>query len=239
MFIELSYESDIFKVLWDDFDFAPATIRVAGLRPDLPIGTYYDTLEVSARWAENKPQLVFIQVNYLAGIEPAEIIAMPSTIAVPYLKDSGPLLYEELEIFNVHGGCMAWTLEESLDWLSAVTPSGEVPGASSLLIDPAGYSIGEYPGVIQVTSPSATNSPFEIDMTLQVWKLHGDVNWDGNLTPQDIALMIDYIFNGQHPPQPTVAVGDVNCDEQVNITDIALMIESFYETLVPLCGNPY
>ena len=76
-------------------------------------------------------------------------------------------------------------------------------------------------------------------MILQVWKLRGDVNWNGRITVQDVALLLDYVFSQTHAPQPVPEVGDVNCDGKVDVSDIVQVVEYLFQDLQPLCGNPY
>jgi hypothetical protein len=107
------------------------------------------------------------------------------------------------------------------------------------VVSPEGMTLGEYPGTLSVVAPGATNSPLSVQVVLKVWKLRGDVNWNGRITVQDIACLLDFVFEEQHPPQPVVEVGDVDCNGTVDVTDIILLVEYLFENLEPLCGNPY
>jgi hypothetical protein len=123
--------------------------------------------------------------------------------------------------------------------LTAGDVDGQVPDLSPLTIDATGFGIGPHSGLMSITSATAVNSPYEVPCTLNVWKLRGDTNWNGQITLQDVALLIDYVFESQHAPQPAVVVGDVNCDEAVDAADIVLILEYMFESGPPLCGNPY
>jgi hypothetical protein len=64
----------------------------------------------------------------------------------------------------------------------------------------------------------------------------GDVNLDEVIDIGDIVYLINYVFYGGTPPQPTLAAGDVNCDLIVDIGDIVFLINYvFYNGAVPVC----
>lgn len=238
--IELDYESDLFVGPNTQFiGEAPQMIELRALRVDRPLGLYYDTVLVTSAWAINNPQRVLIVYDFRAGDETPEIVVQPTQVKIPYQSDSGPMNYGDLRIYNVHGGCMPWTITDTPEWLTPVVSEGDVPGSAPMLVEASGYEIGSHQGTITISASPAINSPLNVDCVLQVWKLRGDVDWDGRISVQDIACMIDYIFEQEHPPQPEIKVGDVNCDAVVSVADINLMIAYLFETLEPLCGNPY
>jgi hypothetical protein len=241
MFVEYTYESDLFEVLspLSGVEEAPVAMTLKALETDLPVGVYNDSVRVTARWAENKPQWLFVKYIKTAGVEPPEIVTVPTALAMPWQEDSGPKVFDGFQIWNVYGGCMDWEIQESLNWFSAVNTTGTVPGPSPLLVDPPGYTLGSYPGSFSVLADGAVNSPYSVNATLQVWKFHGDWNWNGIISIQDIAMAIDYLFIDGSPPQPAMEVGDCNCNDEISVGDISAMIEYLFITLEPLCGNPY
>ncbi len=240
MTVDIISESELFVIDGiDPAQSAPASYTVTSLLPDLPTGTYVDTIWVTSRWAVNKPQMVEVTFNYLPTTETPVIALESGVVSFPYRAESGPQIYDNLNIDNLHPGCMDWALSENVPWLSLVVTEGSVPDASPLLVDPVGYGLGEYPGMLEITAPEASMSTVQVGLALQVWTLRGDVNWNGRITAQDVALLIDFVFAGEHPPQPAEFIADVNCDEAVDVADLALMIEYLFETMEPLCGNPY
>ena len=240
MRVVLQYESELFEVIDPEFiGNAPQTVNLRALPVARPLGVYYDTILVTSPWAANKPQAVVIAYDFRAGDETPEIVVQPTQFVIPYQSDSGPMSFGDLHIFNVHGGCMPWTITGTPEWLTPLTSGGDVPVTVPMLVEASGYDIGEYHGNVSVSAPSAGNNPLSVGCVLKVWKLRGDVNWNGRISVQDIACMIDYVFEQRHAPQPTLSVGDVNCDSVVNAADIVLTIQYLFETLEPLCGNPY
>jgi hypothetical protein len=238
----LSYPHDKLQVSEGvDFQTPPFTYQVTAKLPDTAIGfgTYVDTILVTSHWAINNPQIVEVTYNYMAGGGDAQVYVPVAPLIIPYQEDSGPQIYNGLQIYNYNPGCMNWQISENIDWLTATVPTGAVPDASPLLIDPSGYTLGEYPQTLTILSPGASNHPFPVEAILQVWKLRGDVNWNGRITVQDIACLLDYVFQQKHAPQPTAEVGDVDCDGTVGVADIVLMVDYLFDNLEPLCGNPY
>jgi len=240
MWVEVEYESDLFEVVNRySLEFAPETLMLRALPTDRPLGVYHDTIWVTSTWALNKPQPVAVVYDYRAGDETPEIVADPSPVEIAYRADSGPMPLDEFRIYNLYGGCMPWTITGTPAWLTATVTDGDVPQPCPLLVEASGLDVGEYHADLIISAPSAVNSPLNVDCVLKVWKLRGDVNWNGRITVQDVAWMIDYIFEEEHAPLPTLEVGDVDCNGQVNVADIVLVVEYLFETLTPLCDNPY
>lgn len=55
----------------------------------------------------------------------------------------------------------------------------------------------------------------------------GDASGDGLINITDAVFIIQFIFNGGPPPQPTPA-GDLNCDSITNITDVVYIIQYIF-----------
>jgi hypothetical protein len=236
----MSYPKDKLQITGgDEFQSPPFTYQVNAIIPDTIAGTYIDTIWVTSRWAINNPQIVEVTYNFLPAPEAPLVYVPGAPLKIPYQEDSGPLIYNGLQIYNYNPGCMNWQISESIDWMTATVPTGAVPDASPLLINPSGYTLGEYPQTLTVLAPGASNHPFPVEAILQVWKLRGDVNWNGRITVQDIACLLDYVFQQKHAPEPTTEVGDVDCDGTVGVADIVLMVDYLFDNLEPLCSNPY
>lgn len=233
----LTYDSDLLQIT-GDATVAPVTYTVKPTRFDLAPGLYYDTVIVTSPWASNNPKYIPVTYTVLEPPTP-EIVTVPAVLDIPWQEDSGPLSVDSFRIGNVYGGCMEWEITESLDWLSVVTPNGQVPGHTSLLVNPPSYTLGTYPGSLSVTGAGASNSPLAVPANLKVWRLHGDWNWNGRVTMQDIAEMANYIAGIGQPAQPGAVVGDCTCDGQITAADVAAVIDYLFISLEPICGNPY
>jgi len=239
MLIELSYQSELFAISGIGEEWpAPATVSLIAHETDLPVGTYYDSIWISSRWAINKPQSLIVQYDLIPGTVVPEMFVTPGSFTVPYQEDSGPQIIDGISIFNLNGGCMPWQIQEVMEWLDPQETSGDVPGATDFLIDPVGLGLGEYIGNVTVDAPDAVNNPILIPVVLQIWKLRGDVNWNGRLTIQDVVLLTDYLFESAPAPRPAQVVGDTNCDEIVSVADVSRLIDHLFISLDPICGNP-
>ena len=65
---------------------------------------------------------------------------------------------------------------------------------------------------------------------------HGDVNLDGDVTPADLAHLIDYFFN--QPPDSELSVSvwaDCSCDGVIDPVDLSVMLDFFYATATDGC----
>ena len=138
---------------------------------------------------------------------------------------------------------MDWELDETVSWVgSSIAPSDSISYPWLVEFIPNGYGLvmGEYDDSCFVLSPDATNTPVKVDFKLWVWKLHGDVNYDGVINLLDLLDLIYFLYmDSGVSPQPEMIVADCNCDYRVNLIDLQLMIQYMYMGGPPLCGNPY
>jgi hypothetical protein len=234
----VGYDSDLFTVTLDS-GVANDQGYVKALRDDLPLGTYYDTIWVSAPKAFNSPKMVIVQYNMLAATEPPEIHVQSDSIIITSQENSGPVLKGVLPIFNLNPGCMPWEIDETIGWFYPDTLEGDIPGSVELIINTVGYPFGEYVETFQVTSLDATNSPLDVTLHLKVWKFRGDVDYSGAVNVQDMAYFVNYLYFSGPMPQPERWVGDVNCDRRVNIEDLVYLVEYLFNGGPIPCGNPY
>jgi hypothetical protein len=61
-----------------------------------------------------------------------------------------------------------WTASEGIPWLTLDSTSGATPSDVLLTIDPSHLHVGTYTGKITFSSDQAGNSPFEVNVTLEV-----------------------------------------------------------------------
>ena len=242
MMLTIDYESTLFSVSTDTTP-APNTYTVTALVDDLPVGTYLDTITVSSLWALNTPQQVVIHYNIIPGDQTPQIIIPETDFVYPYRDGSGPLVENGVTIYNFYGGCMPWLISEDVDWLIPSDTSGNVVGDVDFVIIPQGLSVGAYVDTLHVLATGASNSPYDIEVTLQLWVLIGDWNWDGQVSLGDLTGMISYLFAtpGFPPPMPIMEVGNTNCDPlgEITLGDLTALIDYLYVSFTPLCDNPY
>ncbi len=73
-----------------------------------------------------------------------------------------------LTLHSSTGMTLTWNASEDIPWLSLNATSGTTPSDILLTFDPTGLPVGNYNGVITITSTDAANTPIEIPVTLQV-----------------------------------------------------------------------
>ena len=218
---------------------APFVYNLNSREVGLPLGTYYDTVTIVSDFALNSPQQVIVKYNLIAGTDTPEIVVEPDeTITVAWQEESGPTIVPGVEVFNTFGGCMPWQIAETEIWFDVQTTSGDVPGMTDLFVNPTGFTLGEYNSAFLINAAGASNSPKLVNLLLQVWRFRGDLNWNGRITIQDAALLVDYLLDGGAEPQPVLDVADTNCDGLYNIADVITLTESLFITLTPICTNP-
>ncbi len=215
------------------------------LRPDndaqmYPLGTYYDTLVFTSNDATNSPQIVPVSLTVKPGDESPEIVLQSTAVNIPAQEVFGTTfgLAAVTKIFNQYPGCMDFWTEEDIPWLRFIDSSGTAPALPRAALDVGTYTWGVYPDSFYVYSSTATNSPVKAYVNMQVWRLHGDFNWDNTINIIDVVEMINFIFKSGPGPQPEYAVGDCNCSTFINIEDAVYLINYIFKYGDAPCGNP-
>jgi len=235
MVAQLEYESDYFSISPTQAT-TPYIFKVNPIAFDLPAGTYYDSVVVSAWNALGSPDTIIIEYNIIPGdVDPEIYVAETYPYKIPIKIGSAPFIEEDFVVLNRYGGCMEWELQGSVPWATPSTTSGLNPGNVGLIIDVSELEFGEYLDTLTIISPTATNSPLLIEMLLQVWLTRGDVNFNGDIDISDIVYLIRYLYLGGDPIQPDIIVADVNCDSLYDIVDITYLIQYLYQGGPPPC----
>jgi hypothetical protein len=233
----LSYETSLATITPDD-EQAPFLINADVVDAALPPGVYYDTILVTAINAINSPVPVIIKYSKLAQDFQPQIVMERDSFIVPRQEQTGNLELASA-ISNLHAGCMPWTLTEAIPWLTTETPSGNVPGAVKNLVNVDALTRGIYRDTFTITAPLASNSPKKVAVVLNIWRLHGDMNWDGIIDLRDLSLYVVFMTGGVGGnPRPEYAVGDVNCSGIVDLADVSMMVSYLTGNISGFCGNP-
>jgi hypothetical protein len=91
----------------------------------------------------------------------------------------------------------------------------------------ASLSVGVH--IITLTGTDSRGASGSDAVTLTVVNLiYGDADEDGQFTPQDVHLVVDWVLGYQPMPQtgtPDFAAADVNGDGEISIDDVKLMID--------------
>jgi len=235
MFVDLLFESDLFT-LSETSGEAPALFDMQATYPDLPAGVYYDTVLVTTEWAFNSPQRLIVRYERSAGTQ-WEIKLARDTFVVARQEQTGPALLA-FDITNRYPGCMPWSIDEDVPWLNPVTTSGVNPSLFKGLIVTDGLVLGEYKDSMFIIANNASNSPKRVLLTVDMWRYHGDCNWNGFVDVVDLSWLIRYLTTGEPMPRPEYAVGDVTCDGMVDLVDLSTLIAYITGKNAYLCGNP-
>ncbi|MEK7775656.1 MAG: hypothetical protein AAB305_07210, partial [Candidatus Zixiibacteriota bacterium] len=234
----LSYESDWFSIDTDSGTVSQI-VEVTTTDAGLPVGIYYDSIVVTAPKAINSPQYMIIKINKSAGVATPRILVGSNNITIPTQELNGPFLGYIETIDNEFGGCMPWTIAESVPWLDIVPSSGNVAGFVHLIAESTpSFLFGQYTDSFFINSPGASNSPRRIGITLKVWRFFGDVNYDSRVNVIDLVYYTQYLFMMGPAPQPERRVGDADCNDLVNVVDLTLVVSYLFQGGDILCGNP-
>lgn len=206
---------------------------------DFPLGSYYDTITVYSYDAINSPKKIPVTLTVIPG-DQTPILALSEAITnIPAQEVFGtiPTLVAVGEIYNQNPGCMDWWVEEDIPWLKFIDSAGQAPATPIVGVEIGSYTYGVYPDSFYIHSSTAANSPIVVHLNLQVWRLHGDWNWDNQINVADIVLMINYIFKFGAGPQPQSLVGDCNCDAFIGLDDAIILINYIFKFGDKPCGN--
>jgi len=236
--MKLIHDSTYFSVDIDS-GILPQFVTFTAKQLRLPLGTYVDTVWITAQKAANSPQMLIVNYNVIPGDQTPEIALVTDHYEIPTQENEGPIHPPLYQIYNKYGGCMEWSIDDNIPWFYPDPDSGQVPSTLNLDVNAVGIPFGQYTDSFFVVAPSASNSPRKVTLTLQVWRFHGDVNYDGEINIADLVYMAEYMFGTGPAPQPERRVGDMNCSLTVDIADLIYLVDySFNDGPIP-CGNPY
>jgi len=205
-----------------------------------PVGTYYDTVTVYSDDAVSSPKKLAVTLNVVPGTETPEIVINDTVKNVPAQEVFGSALnlFAVTQLYNRYPGCMDWWIEEDIPWLKFHDSTGQAPSTPVVAVEIGSYTYGVYPDSFYIYSSTAANSPLKMYLNLQVWRYHGDWDWNNEINVGDIVQMINYTFNFGTGPQPEYLVGDCNCDHFIGVDDIVILINYTFNFGDKPCGNP-
>lgn len=88
--------------------------------------------------------------------------------------DVSPLL-GSIEISEINGRPLTWTLTEDASWLALDIYAGETPSIVNLSVDPAGLFAGVYTGTVTISATNAFNGPQDVQVVLEMEVGYGTV----------------------------------------------------------------
>ncbi len=100
--------------------------------------------------------------------EPSTISATPTDFTFEAVAGGINPPIQALNIKNIGLGTLNWNATFSSTWLDVSPANGVAPSVTQVLANSIGLPIGTYFDTIRITDPNATNSPFEIPVSLSV-----------------------------------------------------------------------
>jgi hypothetical protein len=141
------------------------TVNTSGLSE----GTYLAAVHVAATGASNTPQTVGVTLNVNAL---PKIGANPKTLTFAVASDTGSSSPSAVSVSNTGSGTLSWSASGAAPWLTLSPASGSLGALASepmlLTIQAAGMAPGQYTTTLQVSDPSAINSPQTVAVELTV-----------------------------------------------------------------------
>jgi hypothetical protein len=132
----------------------------------LGVGTYYDTVVVSAAGADNSPQIAAVRLDVVDN--PPHMVLSPTSFLFEVVVGNSDPPSQQLSITNSGAGSLNWTASESAPWLDLSSNSGTAPSIVDVSVTTSGLLVGTYKDTIVVSSGEANNSPQLAIVTLQV-----------------------------------------------------------------------
>ena len=149
---------------------APATISVQASPTGLSAGTYTATLRVLSAAAGNSP--VSVPISYTIATQPEIVLSATSRSFSMVIGEASPVTQNV--IVNNGGGGTLTGLSTSISygsgsgWLSAALTSSTAPTSIAITATRGALPAGTYTATVSVSSPVASNSPREIDVTFTI-----------------------------------------------------------------------
>jgi len=204
-----------------------------------PLGTYYDKIYIHAINAINQVDSILVVLDVIEGPTP-DLVATPSLTRVAAQEIFGPTFNYAVstKIVNYNPGCMDWYIEEDIPWLNFIDESGTAPSWPRVVVDVGSYTYGTYVDSFYIYAPGALNSPVTQVIAMDVWRYHGDANWDLVVNLGDCVHMINYLFKNGPDIVPEYLVGDCNCNKTVDLGDCVHIVNYLFKGGDAPCGNP-
>ncbi len=143
-------------------DSVPSEILVQPIIGSLPIGTYKDTITVTAAGAFGSPAK--IPVTFIVG---DSIRSSFASLNVSGLLHDGSL-NSTLNLQSISGSALPLTISKTSSWLSLSATSGNTPLNLSLTLNPAGQSIGTLVDTIVVASTGVDHQPLLLPVQFSI-----------------------------------------------------------------------
>ena len=146
------------------------TVRWSRNATGLAVGTYVDTITVTAPAAIGSPIMVFDTLRITAPVVPIVLAVVPASHNVALQQGSAPAGDNATVVLTgTNAAATTWSATKRKSWTTLTTASGTGTGLVAWSRDPAGLAVGTYVDTITVTAPgAASGSPARIIDTLRI-----------------------------------------------------------------------
>jgi len=142
------------------------SVDIAGLKE----GTYDGTITVTDSNATNSPQTVSVSLK-ITKEPPPEIWVSKNSLSFEATIGGSNPPSPSIFIKNSGGGTLSYNITWDASWMSVSPTSGTSQGAErkhTVSVNIGGLSAGTHNGTITITDPKATNSPQQVNVTLEI-----------------------------------------------------------------------
>lgn len=136
---------------------------------------------------------------------------------------------QSFTVRNSGTGVLSYSISDTATWLgcspAAGTSTGE-PDTIDVTYSSAGLAVGTHGATITASDPNATNTPqtITVSLTVQASGFPGDIDEDGWVDVDDVALFIPCITGpNAGPPSPGCHRADIDSDSDVDLSDFGLL----------------
>jgi hypothetical protein len=135
--------------------------------------TYYFVAQTWTNYCSEVSSEYSSEVSAVINVNPV-IAFNRSQLYFGAALGSGPPPSQTFVVISSGTGTANWTASGDSGWLSVNPTSGTAGTIVTVSVDPSGLSAGTYTGSIQVTDPTATNSPQAVTVHLEMKKVSQD-----------------------------------------------------------------
>jgi uncharacterized protein (TIGR03437 family) len=176
----------------------PATVSVAVNQANLAAGTYTGTVSVSSAGAADSPQNISVQFVVSSS---STLTVSPAYANFTYtVGGTAPAP----QTINVTAGAQVTiaTTTANGSWFTLTSSASTTPAALTISVSNTSLPAGNYSATITITSPSATNAPFLVPVTLVV-------SGKPTLAPSPTSLTFTGQSGGANPASQSISLAGV------------------------------
>jgi hypothetical protein len=148
-----------------EHDNVTVAVNITGMSA----GDYSANITITAMGANNTPQVVPVSLHI--SVPPLGISFSPPSLSFSAVAGGANPGSKTLEIWNLGGGTINWSLSNDAGWLSEIPENGTSSGEHNnvtVAVDITGMSAGDYSANINITAMGANNTPQVVPVSLHI-----------------------------------------------------------------------